>query len=424
MRRFAILACTALLVGCSSGTTDKPAPQTIVEVVTEAAPENANTELIDVYSKVLDNPGAYEFNKTDHFTPSGTYSYAIAEVTGDDRPELLVRADVKDYWAPVTVFSKPAGGELFNTKSVVIEGAASAGGGRGQILESKSGTGLYEAAWQSVSPTASVRKFEIRDKELVATGQEEQLPSTNLEDAEHKPIEWTLASDRSALNQLGQGQAQPKAEAKATVVEKCGVVAGVAVATGTSVTSCAFAKSVAGAAQGKTGTFTVEAASPVTGQSYAMNCVGNEAETVCSGGNNAQVVLRPAGPEDTKKSALPQSVEGVVVVKDPMGVSRGNPLPYEVAPGSEYIVLQLEPEQSVTGQKANSSITKPVDSIGLGQNEIMQYAGPDTTGPWRQYVGKRIRLHFDKVYFQTDASLPWGTPRLDKTTQYEVEVLN
>ncbi|MCT1696078.1 hypothetical protein M3A89_10180 [Corynebacterium sanguinis] len=72
--------------------------QSLASCTAPAPPETSETSpsLADAYSNVLDNPEAYEYNLTSGFEPAGTYSYALAEVTGDDSPELLLQADASD----------------------------------------------------------------------------------------------------------------------------------------------------------------------------------------------------------------------------------------------------------------------------------------------------------------------------------------
>ncbi|QTH59249.1 hypothetical protein J5O04_10635 [Corynebacterium hindlerae] len=431
MRRIAVLVCGLLLAGCSSGNgVDKPAPETAGEVTAEAAAlETKHAALIDAYTTVLNNPGAYEFNKTDRFEPTGTYSYAIAEVTGDDQPDLLLKADARDYWAPVTVFSKPKDGELFNTREVLIWGAGSAGGGRANIATSPLGNGLFQITGQSIQREWEAELFVVKDHQLVPGNGKATVPATNLYSGGYREVEWTPSSDLGPLHQLGTSKpAAPKGEATAPIVSTCGMSADTAVFTGTDATSCEFARAVATAAAGKTGSFEVTATSPVTNQNYTMNCSGTDAETVCTGGNNASVVLRPAGPVELN-SVYEQSFEGTVVLKRALEVANHLGVPNGEGPDNEYFILVLDTPQPATAMKAGPDrpVTNTVDSIGLAKKEFTPYGVIDNTAPWRLYENKRIRLHINtsSMRYQTDASLPWGKPRVDNfTADYQVEVLN
>ncbi|CAB0912390.1 hypothetical protein FRC0410_01716 [Corynebacterium diphtheriae] len=70
--------------------------------------------------------------------------------------------------------------------------------------------------------------------------------------------------------------------------------------------------------------------------------------------------------------------------------------------------------------------TKNVRYLSLGKKETTQYGPlPDTTGPWRQYVGKRIRLHVnsDNMWYPSDTGLPLGALRLEEAQDIRIEEL-
>ena len=58
-----------------------------------------------------------------------------------------------------------------------------------------------------------------------------------------------------------------------------------------SVTSCSFARSVRDAYDTSGGASSIDAFSPVTGQTYTMRCSG-AIPVVCTGGNSAAVYIR------------------------------------------------------------------------------------------------------------------------------------
>lgn len=445
MLRSLASACSILALfaatGCSSflGSSEPPTTTIVMQAPTGGAEQvsdekSATAELADAFAHVLDNPGAAEFNKPDPFMPKGTYSYAIVEVTGDDRPDLLLQADVTDYYAPITVFSKPKDQPLFNTREVLVAGAGSAGGGRADVLASATGNGLYQSLWSSMDRTAKVEKYVVQDQKLVKAGGEERLPTTSQADAEHLKINWTPVTDRSALDGLKGNGGAPANAAPSQTVEKCGISGGFTVFTGTSATSCQFAKAVATAVAGAGNngpSFTVDASSPVTGQNYSMACTQAGEETVCSGGNNAKVVMRPAAPGEQDFSKYDYALEGTVVLQStPEHIAYlgdGRKAPNNEPPTNEYILLMLDSPQRIRATKASVNFHEATPRhVGLGRKETNDYGTSDETGPWRQYIGKRIRLHINSkdMYYQTDASLPMEGPRVcPKASDYEVEVL-
>ncbi|AKK03744.1 hypothetical protein [Corynebacterium epidermidicanis] len=451
---FALVASTSALVsGCGSiGETPKNSGKTTVVVIQqEGAVGEAGAidqGLVAEYNKVLDNPGSYEFNKTDNFTPAGTYSYAVFDITGDNVPELMLKADVKDYYAPVTVFSRGADGTVTNTKDVVISGVASAGGGRASVFAAGSGKGIYQALWDSRNPDAAVQAYELDGQNLTKQGQESKILLSTLPDDEHQQITWVPANDRSGVQALrtplastkdpqgnmgnapaGLGQPHGNAAPSGT----CGSAGGFGVDADGSTTSCEFAKSIAEAvssSQTKTGIFAVQASSPITGQSYTMNCSESSGTTVCRGGNNAVVTLKTAGSANSPKQTAGSVVlEGTVVLKHPSELMNGKPTPNGEPESNEYILLWFDTPREVTGQKSgtpNGTTTNQTYGVSLGKKESFKYGSPsDSTGPWRQYVGKRIRITTttEALWYQSDAGMPLSAVRLDNKGSFTVETL-
>ncbi len=106
----------------------EPSEKATEKPVVKPSERSPYSALADAYEQVFDDPTAYKFNHPDPYMPSDFYSYALAHVTGDGLPELLLQADVTDYFAPVTVFGKPAGKKLFNARQILIAGTGSGGG--------------------------------------------------------------------------------------------------------------------------------------------------------------------------------------------------------------------------------------------------------------------------------------------------------
>lgn len=178
--------------------TEKPAEK--------PAEKSPYSELADTYEYVLDNPGDYKFNHPDPYMPSGSYSYALADITGDGLPELLLQPDVTDYFAPATVFSKPAGKKLFNTREVLIAGAGSGGGSRYSIEVSGSGNGLYQISGTSTQPMHEVQHFVVRGNKLVPGKPTTERHIDEMEDSEHVLPDWRPAHDREPLEELRNTQ--------------------------------------------------------------------------------------------------------------------------------------------------------------------------------------------------------------------------
>lgn len=448
MRRYLLTILSFATAGALFACGSDSAPPEPVQSSEKVAGIDARAELADAYANVLNQPDSYEFNRPVPFRPTGHYSYALADITGDELPELLLRADVTHQFAPVTVFSKPEGGELFNTHDVLKTGTDSAAGTRAFIAASGSGNGLYQITAQDGDANYTVEHLILQDQKLIPGNDSNTRSVQDVYDEEHIRLPWFPTSDRSPLELLrsaspsgtkdsattsakpSQAPEQTPPQARETIVEECGGTGPFLVATGTTATSCVFAKAVAQAVPypSDSPTFTVEAESPITLKTYTMSCVASEAETVCIGGNNAKAVLWPVPPSEAEfiYERYENSYEGVVVLKTPEEAAFGGPLPYALEPGSEYVVLQLDSPQPFTGYGGPDLITQFEDFLGLGQLEISKYGSMDTSIPWRQYVGKRIRLYLNdkEIVYPTDVSMPIGIPRLSFLPDYLVEVVD
>lgn len=146
----------------------------------------------EAFSRVLNNPGAYPPNPAAEYTPTGTYSYALVEATGDSTPELLLKIDSREY-SPVLLFVVE-NGQAIPTAENIIAGHAASGGFYTKIAASRGGRGVYEVNQHSVNPDAQSQHYVLQGHSLVADGP-----------ADHFDVTWFDSSNRSGLD-LVQGQ--------------------------------------------------------------------------------------------------------------------------------------------------------------------------------------------------------------------------
>ncbi|WP_018296415.1 hypothetical protein [Corynebacterium lubricantis] len=202
-RRFA----TFLTVGavsiassaCSPSSSEEPIKVvTITQTTTpapEKAPETLNPE--EIYAAVLSDPSAYPVNSSAEHEPDGTYSYAVVEATGDSSPELLIKVNGREF-TPVMVFTiDQSSGELIHSPHVLIAGARSAGGGRADVAASRTGTGIHEMTWQSISPTGKDTLYELHGDQLVPSTEDSYQIEAGHPD--HAVLSWFDTNDPSHL---------------------------------------------------------------------------------------------------------------------------------------------------------------------------------------------------------------------------------
>lgn len=290
--------------------------------------------------------------------------------------------------------------------------------------------------------------FTVNGPRLEKQGQEASLRLSNLPDAEHQQITWVPTTDLSGVQALrtplsatkdpngGMGNAPAgvgDAKGSSPQTGSCGSAGGFGVDADGSTTSCDFARAVANAvAANSAGTthFSVNATSPATGQNYEMSCMQTKGTFLCRGGNGAMVTLKGGKVAETASASEKVVLNGTVTMKHPAELLNGQPSPNGEDPQSEYLVLQLDAPQNIPGIKSGTNKevqTHNKSAIALGKKETIRSSSTfstDTTGPWRQYEGKRIQITTtaESLAYQSDASMPLGLPRL-ANEGYSVELL-
>ena len=156
-----------------------------------------------VYSGVLNNPGAYPPNPAAIYTPTGTYSYALVEATGDDSPELLLKIDSTEY-SPVLIFTEVNGTPVASPENI-IAGHAFSGGFYTKIAASREGRGVYEVNQHSVNTDAQSQRYELQGGSLVTAGPAVDFTKDRNVPPDHFDVTWFDVADRSGLDTV-QGQ--------------------------------------------------------------------------------------------------------------------------------------------------------------------------------------------------------------------------
>lgn len=193
------------LAGCSSDTpTEAASPITIEAAAAPAEVDSPTTALADAYQQILVDPGAHPISSAAQYSPTGTYSYAIAEATSDSSPELLLRVDSREF-SPVLVFTaNHTPGDLIRSTDVLIEGAAGAGGSRARLVASQSGTGIYQIDHHSLRPTGQSTLYSLQGTSLQKSSTPVEFTlETPLPD--HQEITWYDSTDMEAITSLRAG---------------------------------------------------------------------------------------------------------------------------------------------------------------------------------------------------------------------------
>lgn len=383
------------LAGCSNQEGSEPAlndasPAAQQQTSADASEAGADPKesARSVYEEVIAHPGDIEFNYPNEdaglsngtkSTPSG-FQYAIVEATGDDIPELLVRRGTLEP-NPVAVFSTENDGQdLVTVKDVLVDGAASAGGYRASVMAAESGVGLIQVEGQSLSRSHDATEFTIDGTKLVA-GPKSSFDPSSAGPAGARAIEWTDTGDTSGLDTItavgtGTDSADNGAEDEAVDGPNPTPPAGMAPG-GSDASSGADPAPEEGA----------NSAGDLEKCTYRKNRQRGE-------GNPADAASTVTG---TVRKAKARELAG----DDPNIVSGGYG-------STEVWMLVLDSPVTLSGKMSGRpgevKIRANQECIGLNKGDA-----------WDGYEGTKVTLRVDggaSGYWQSDASVPWGTLRL------------
>jgi len=170
----------------------------------EEKPALDKQKVAELYGDTLDQISSYDFFEGfEGMSPSGSYSYALADMSEDGIPELIVEARAGSGMSAVRVFSSNADGStLLAPGGSLLTGVAPAGGFRGGVLASNKANGLLYTTLSSVDGSVDVYRAHIEGERL---GQGQPVFQVNMatEDASYsaeiQPLEFTDSSDRAPL---------------------------------------------------------------------------------------------------------------------------------------------------------------------------------------------------------------------------------
>lgn len=178
------LTAAAALAGCTDSGEGVLSTTYVTETVhledtreAEAADDSADPVAADAnpvqeaYADILAAPGQYSFSPHLGYVFTGEYLYALADMTGDGIPELLVEAVTEHNLNPVRVFSADSAGQVVTPDDVLIDGAAGVGGSRTALSVSPGGDRIYQESWHSLSFDVEVEAFILQGDSLTATGE-------------------------------------------------------------------------------------------------------------------------------------------------------------------------------------------------------------------------------------------------------------
>lgn len=182
---------TVVITEGAAESTPRSAPQPTSVGDPEPTPR-ATSE--GAFCSVLLNPPTMAESRESRFHPTGAYSYAFVEATGDDSPYMLLRIEGEEF-SRVLVYTLDDSGAPVAASGYLIDGAAGVGGSRARVLASASGAGVYQIDYQSVRPEGTSALYRLEGDSLV------KGPSMTVEalstPPDHVEIDWRPVTGRA-----------------------------------------------------------------------------------------------------------------------------------------------------------------------------------------------------------------------------------
>lgn len=340
------------------------------------SPEKAAVELTPeqkaarLYAKVLDKIDTYEFlPNSDPDAAFTGYQYALADMTGDDIPELIVQTDGMVQW--VRVFSADV-----QTNSVIapinslMKGARSAGGFRGSLSGSRNGEYLFYTVLESGTGLAGTQKVTIDGSALKYENfAEYTIGETSPISEQEVILDFISTTDLSLLEQLAGGKLPDIDEADSDNVH--------------------------GAADKEADEQQDTRLSEEERKQQAIEQARTAGKNVYTG--TLRVMTYDEVLQWDEKP-------------DPNPGYHGN---------TQYVILLLDEPQEISARSSGDGKikTKTEDAISLLEYFESEYGSDDADRraeleAWRPYDGKPVVVEISEdIWWPSDASLPLGKPR-------------
>lgn len=208
---FVLTFCISCAVKPSNITTDTPAPEATAEITPEITPEITAVPIryaaLEAYREIVAKAGKYDFGAGTDMPITGC-RYALVQMqSGDDAPTLLLAQATKLGVEYVRIFRYDAetgnvnAPVLSDQDGMLMQGASSSGGFRGELSVFEDGIGICAYEFYSGTGDGTIRRIFADGDKLVSL----QLWSGNVSDTvpfSLRAIEnWFDAADGSGLSE-------------------------------------------------------------------------------------------------------------------------------------------------------------------------------------------------------------------------------
>ncbi len=190
-----VAAITVHLTGSESASAEGTAENTDISIARNA------------YSEVLDSINAEQLPLLRAKTPTNVFTYALADATGDQQPELFVKHQANQEVSTIRVYSTTNDGKLIAPENKLYSGAADAGGGRYEVYADTNGNGFYQETGMSGTGAYSADAYSFNGQAVAKDpARHWEYHVTNKPAAftnATAPLNFVPVSDRAPLESMG-----------------------------------------------------------------------------------------------------------------------------------------------------------------------------------------------------------------------------
>lgn len=190
-----VAAITVHLTGSESASAEGATDSTDISIARNA------------YSEVLDSINAEQLPLLRAKTPTNVFTYALADATGDQQPELFVKHQANQEVSTIRVYSTTNDGKLIAPENKLYSGAADAGGGRYEVYADNNGNGFYQETGMSGTGAYSADAYTFNGQAVAKDPARHWEYHVNNKPATFTnattPLNFVPVSDRAPLESMG-----------------------------------------------------------------------------------------------------------------------------------------------------------------------------------------------------------------------------
>lgn len=149
------------------------------------------------FEKVLANPGIYPANPAAKYTPTGHYSYALVEATGDDQYDILLKIEGVEF-SPVLLVTVDDNGEIVVSTDNLIMGADETEQ-NAYLVGSGAGKGIYQIDASEIGGESTATLYTPVGTKLEKVGSPQPFTYEEVGNGEYHNLLWRSTTSPDLL---------------------------------------------------------------------------------------------------------------------------------------------------------------------------------------------------------------------------------